>query len=79
MLISDLTLTMPIPDFPSLSYGTTEKEIYEFRVDDKEKLWEELGVRVKASLAKSEFSINTINAKDTLEREYKKAPQVREP
>ena len=78
MLISDLTLTMPIPDFPSLSYGTTEKEIYEFRVDDRDKLWEEQGLRVKAWLAKLEFTVNTINAKDTLEK-YKKAPQVREP
>ena len=37
---------MPIPDWPSLSYGTTDNMVYEYQVQDMDKLWDEQVARV---------------------------------
>ena len=41
---------MPIPDWPSLSYGTTDNMVYEYQVQDMDKLWDEQVARVSIRL-----------------------------
>jgi hypothetical protein len=31
---------MPFPAWPSLSYGTTDNQVYDFQTMDKDRLWE---------------------------------------
>ena len=37
---------MPFPAWPSLSYGTTDNRVYEYQVQDRDKLWDEQVARV---------------------------------
>ena len=50
---------MPIPDVPSLSYGTTDNAVYEFQMLERNKLWEEQVVRVQTWVETQEFDTNT--------------------
>ena len=47
-LISDRKLAMPIPDVPSISYGATDNEVYDWQVRDRDKLWEDKKEEYKA-------------------------------
>ena len=41
---------MPFPAWPSLSYGTTDNQVYDYQTKDKDKLWKEHKARVTAWL-----------------------------
>ena len=41
---------MPFPDWPSLSYGTTDIQVYNYQTIDKDRLWEGHKDRVTAWL-----------------------------
>ena len=45
---------MPIPDVPSISYGATDNEVYDWQVRDKDKLWAGQCDRVNDWLDKTE-------------------------
>ena len=44
---------MPIPDVPSISYGATDNEVYDWQVRDRDKLWAEQCDRVHDWLDKT--------------------------
>ena len=41
---------MPFPAWPSLSYGTTDNQVYKYQVQDRDKLWNEQKAKVTAWL-----------------------------
>ena len=45
---------MPIPAVPSISYGATDNEVFDWQVRDRDKLWAEQCVRVNDWLEKTE-------------------------
>ena len=45
---------MPFPAWPSLSYGTTDNQVYEYQVQDRDKLWDEQKARVTTWLDSTE-------------------------
>ena len=45
---------MPFPAWPSFSYGTTDNRVYEFQVQDMDKLWDEQVARVATWLDNTE-------------------------
>ena len=64
---------MPIPDWPSLSYGTTDKMVYEYQVQDMDKLWDEQVARVAIWLDNTEkYKVESKN-----KPKHQVVPQVR--
>ena len=66
---------MPIPDVPLLSYGTTDNMVYEYQVQDMDKLWDEQVSRVSDWLDKPEKY--KAESKNKPRDRYQVAPQVR--
>ena len=66
---------MPIPDWPSLSYGTTDNMVYEFQMQDMDKLWDEQVARVAIWLDNTEKY--KAESKNKPRAKYQGATQVR--
>ena len=45
---------MPFPAWPSLLYGTTDNRVYEYQVQDRDKLWDKQAARVATWLVSTE-------------------------
>ena len=65
---------MPIPDVPSISYGTTDNMVYDWQVLDMDLLWQQQTKRVNDWLDKTELYKS--RTKSMIKASAKNAPQV---